>query len=234
MEKHNVNCMICGEELVYNNEDKDLKCIYCGKIHRSNVSCKSGHYVCDACHSKDSIELIYNYCLKTDKTNPIEMAIELMKSTSVNMHGPEHHFLVPAVLVTSYYNNIDKKDIKKQKLKIAKERAKKVPGGICGNYGSCGAGVGTGLFISVITEATPLTKESWGLANEMTGNSLITIGKTGGPRCCKRNSFTAIKEASRFVDERLGVSLYNYEDDNTICEFKKSNKQCIGKKCPYC
>ena len=233
MKKHNVDCMVCGEELVYSSEDKEVKCIYCNDIYHSNVSCGEGHYICNTCHCKDSIDLIYSYCLKTDEKNPLKMAIELMKSKSVNMHGPEHHFLVPAILTTSYYNNIDKKEIKEEKLNLVRERATKIPGGICGSYGSCGAAVGTGLVISIITEATPLTEESWGLANEMTGYSLISMGKNGGPRCCKRNTFTAIMEASKFIEERLGVKLYDYADDKALCEFKKYNKQCIGKRCPF-
>ena len=104
MEKHNINCMICGEELVYSSENRELECIYCGGIYESNTSCKSGHYVCDICHSKEGIDIIYDYCLRTDKNNPIEMAIELMKNSNINMHGPEHHFLVPAVLLAAYYN----------------------------------------------------------------------------------------------------------------------------------
>ncbi|AFS78745.1 hypothetical protein Curi_c17380 [Gottschalkia acidurici 9a] len=221
MEKHNVNCMICGEELEYKSEDKYLKCMYCAEEYKSNVSCKHGHYVCDNCHSEDSIELIYNYCLTTNKANPIEMSIELMQNSRVNMHGPEHHFLVPAVLLSSYCNASGKKDIKEEKLKVTKERAEKIPGGICGNYGSCGVGVGTGLFISVITEATPLTEKNWGLANEMTGNTLISLGKIGGPRCCKRNSFIAINEASKFLNERFNIKLYDYKNDRVICKFKK-------------
>lgn len=233
MKKHKVGCMICGEELVYGDEDKQVKCIYCNDIYVSNVSCSEGHYVCDTCHSKDSIDLIYSYCLNTDQTNPLKMAIELMKSENINMHGPEHHFLVPAVIVTSYYNNIDKKELKAEKLTLVKERATKIPGGICGKYGSCGAAVGTGLSMSVITEATPLTEGSWGLANEMTGHSLISMGKTGGPRCCKRNTVIALVEASKFIEERLNVKLYDYQDDKIVCEFKKHNKQCIGKRCPF-
>lgn len=233
MEKHNAGCMVCGGELVYNTEDKDLNCIYCKETFKSNVSCSNGHYICNTCHSKDSMDLIHSYCLKTNETNPMKMAIELMKSESVNMHGPEHHFLVPAVLVTSYYNKILKPELKEDKLNITKERAAKVPGGICGNYGTCGAAVGTGLFMSIITEATPLTEESWGLTNEITGHSLIRMGQTGGPRCCKRNTFTAITEASKFIDDKLDVKLYDYKDGNIKCEFKQSNKQCIGKRCPF-
>ena len=233
MEKYNVGCMVCGEELVYGSEDSELKCIYCNDTFNSNVSCSKGHYICDGCHSKDSIDLIYSYCLNTSKTNPLKMAIELMKSNNINMHGPEHHFLVPAVIISSYYNNIDKVELKEEKLNIAKERATKVPGGICGNYGSCGVAVGTGLFMSVITEATPLTEESWGLTNEITGHVLISMGKTGGPRCCKRNTFIAIEESSKFVEEKLSVKLYDYENDKITCEFKRYNKQCIGKRCPF-
>ena len=226
MEKYNVGCMVCGEELVYSSEDKEVTCMYCNDISKSNVSCGKGHYICDGCHSKSSVDLIYTYCLNTDEKNPLKMAQELMKSENVNMHGPEHHFLVPAVIVTSYYNNIGKKEFKEEKLSLTKERATKIPGGICGNYGSCGAGVGTGLAMSIITEATPLTEGSWGLANEITGHALISMGKNGGPRCCKTNTFTAI-------EERLDVKLYDYRDEKILCEFKKYNKQCIGKRCPF-
>lgn len=81
--------------------------------------------------------------------------------------------------------------------------------------------------------ATPLTEESWGLANEMTGNVLIKAGKIGGPRCCKRNSFLAIEEASSFIDKKLGIKLYEYDKYKTTCEFRRFNKECIGKRCMY-
>ncbi len=43
----------------------------------------------------------------------------------------------------------------------------------------------------------------------------------------------AIKEASKFVDENLGIRLYEYDKYKIICEFKKFNKQCIGVECPF-
>lgn len=217
---HSYNCMFCGEELEYLQEYKDVECLYCHEKFQSNVTCKSGHYVCDSCHSMSGIDLIEKYCKETTKTNPIEMAIELMKSPSIHMHGPEHHYLVPAVLISSYYNL--KKDYKTKikKLAVAKKRAKDVPGGICGFNGNCGAAVGTGIYMSVITEATPLTKESWGLANMMTGTTLIAIAKRGGPRCCKRNSFIAIRNAAKFTEENIGIKLYDYRKGKPKCTFK--------------
>ncbi|SCG83034.1 hypothetical protein DW1_1463 [Proteiniborus sp. DW1] len=225
--------MICGKELMYFEYYKEVECVYCHKTFKSNVTCLDGHYICDICHSIDSIDLIENYCRETNKTNPIEMATELMKNPSINMHGPEHHFLVPAVLLTSYYNIIDKKDMKTRKLAIAKIRAKDIKGGFCGFYGNCGAAVGTGIYMSIILEATPLTKESWGLANLMTGTTLISLAKIGGPRCCKRNVFASIKEAAKFTDEHFKIKLYDYEKYSPICSFRLRNRECLKGECPY-
>lgn len=231
--KHTRDCMVCGKELVYFEDYKEAECIYCHKKFKSNVSCIDGHYICDSCHSMDAIGLIESYCRETDKTNPIDMAIELMKNPSINMHGPEHHFLVPAVLITSYYNTLGKKDLIRKKLAVAKMRAKDIKGGFCGFYGNCGAAVGTGIYISIITGASPLTKDSWGLANLMTGTSLITMANIGGPRCCKRNSFTAIAEAAKFTHEHFNVKLYDYENYNPICSFRLKNRECLKAECPY-
>lgn len=230
---HRNDCMICGQELMYFESYKEIECLYCHKTFKSNVTCLDGHYVCDSCHSMDSIELIENYCRESNRTNPIEMAIELMKNPSINMHGPEHHFLVPAVLLTSYYNVLDKKDIKARKLATAKIRAKDVKGGFCGFYGNCGAAVGTGIYMSIILDATPLTKESWSLANQMTGTTLISLAKIGGPRCCKRNTFAAIKEAAKFTYEYLNVKLYDYEKYVTVCSFSSRNRECLKSECPF-
>lgn len=231
--KHNYDCMVCASELEYFEDLKEVECLYCHGNFKSNVTCESGHYICDACHSMDANMVIESYCKNTNKTDPMEMAIELMRMPAINMHGPEHHFLVPAVLISSYYNLKDKKDLKDKKLPIAKTRAKDIKGGFCGFYGNCGAAVGTGMYISIITEATPLTKESWGLANIMTGTSLISIGKMGGPRCCKRNLFTAIKEAVKFTEEHFNIKMYDYENCRPICSFKSKNKQCIKLECPH-
>lgn len=231
--KHTRDCIICGKELIYFDDYIELECMYCHKRYISNVSCIDGHYVCDTCHSVDAIELIENYCRETSKTNPIDMAIELMKNPSIHMHGPEHHFLVPAVLITSYYNTLDKKDDKIKKLAVAKMRAKDVKGGFCGFYGDCGAAVGTGIYVSIILGASPLSKESWGLANLMTGTSLISLASIGGPRCCKRNSFTAIREAAIFTDEHFNVKLYDYENYSPVCSFNLKNNECLKGECPY-
>ncbi|HEY8362860.1 MAG TPA: DUF5714 domain-containing protein [Tissierellaceae bacterium] len=233
LKKHRNNCMVCGKELIYYDDYKEVECVYCHNKFKSNVTCLDGHFVCDECHSLDAVSLIENYCRSTDKTNPLEMAIELMKSPSINMHGPEHHFLVPAVLLTSYYNILNKNDEKIRKLAVAKIRAKDIKGGFCGFYGSCGAAVGAGVYVSIISGSSPLSKEPWRLSNQMTGTALLEIAKYGGPRCCKRDSFTAIIEAAKFTEKHFNVKLFDYENYHPICNFNKRNSECLKTECPY-
>jgi hypothetical protein len=163
--------------------------------------------------------------------DPLEMALALMRNPAVKMHGPEHHFLVPAVLLSSYYNIKKENSEKERKLKDARKRASNVLGGFCGFYGDCGAAVGTGIFISLVTNSTPLSVEGWRLGNLMTSKSLYAIANYRGPRCCKRNTFLAIREAVKFLKENFNVAMKIKEDIR--CEFIDLNKECLKAECPF-
>jgi hypothetical protein len=228
---HKTGCLVCGEELVYTKDLAPLECFYCHQVYDSNVKCKNGHYVCDRCHSLPSINLIENYCISSKSENPLELALVLMRNPNVKMHGPEHHFLVPAVLLAAYYNI--KKDYKEKatKIRMAKKRAEQILGGFCGFYGDCGAAVGTGIFVSLITNATPLSVTDWKLANLATAKSLLTIAEHGGPRCCKRNTFLALLEATNFVKENFKVSFKLNKELN--CEFYPLNNECLKQNCSF-
>jgi hypothetical protein len=230
MSAHKTGCLICGKELVYGATEK-LECFYCHKLFDASVKCKDGHFVCDACHSMPASELIEIYCTTSTGEDPLELALNLMKSPQIKMHGPEHHFLVPAVLLAAYYNVKKDYAMKSLKLMEAKFRASNVLGGFCGLYGACGAAVGTGIFIALVTNSTPLSKEEWKLSNTMTAKSLLTIANHGGPRCCKRNSFLAINKAVNFVKENLGVEMKISR--KIWCGFSDLNKECLQNKCPF-
>jgi len=223
-------CSICSEELVYSQEHSVKQCNYCGRTLESNVQCPNGHFVCDACHSSSSIGLIESYCGYTEADDPMKMAVYLMKNPAVKMHGPEHHFLVPAVLITAYYNATGQADQKKVKLAIARKRAELVLGGYCGTHGACGAAVGTGIFISVITGSTPLSKREWSLSNRITGSVLLDIANSGGPRCCKRDTFLAIRKSVRFIHDEFDVTL---PESDVECDFYHRNRQCQFGECSY-
>ena len=225
-------CLYCGKELLYLDRPESCVCIYCKGTFSTQARCVDNHFVCDACHSlsaNDLIERFTNACVSKD---PLEMAITLMKSPSVKMHGPEHHFLVPAVLLSAFYNVKGEPAEKAGSIAKARQRAEHVLGGFCGFYGDCGAAVGTGIFVSVMTGATPLSEESWMLANLMTARSLHTIALAGGPRCCKRNSFLALGEAVAFVKERFGVEM-EADPVGARCAFSPLNKECRKANCRF-
>jgi hypothetical protein len=230
MENRN-NCMICTENLVYYNDYRKSECFICKSTFDANAECRKGHFVCDECHSASANQFIKTYCVNSKGEDPLSMADIIMKHPSVKMHGPEHHFLVPAVLLTAYYNKTGNNGIIKEKLEAAEKRAKNVLGGFCGFYGNCGAAVGTGIFISLITETTPLSGETWKLSNLATATSLLQIAEHGGPRCCKRDTFIALKEAVAFIKNKFRIEIEDYGKIN--CNFSSMNKECRKRECEF-
>lgn len=223
-------CLLCGQPLVYWNEERDMTCAFCGGTFKSRAGCEAGHFVCDSCHAQKGLEAVMEICRRSRETDPIRIAEEIMENPYVYMHGPEHHVLVGAALLTAYHNaggDLDFEEVLSEML----SRGKAYPGGSCGFWGCCGAAVSTGMFMSVVLKATPLTTASWALSNEVTARTLQKIAELGGPRCCKRNSFTAIKTASDFVKEKLGVDMPVH--DKIVCRFYPENRECKRKNCPY-
>lgn len=209
-----------------------MTCAICGGAFSSNVRCKNGHFVCDDCHSGSANEFIENLCVRSEETDPLTLASQLFDLRNVHMHGPEHHYIVPAVLI-SVYANLTAADSSQKAawLAQAKQRSSHVPGGVCGQWGACGAGIGVGLFFSVITGTTPLSEQSWQQANRSTATAIQAIAENGGPRCCKRDTIIALKVASQLIESELGLSVPITPD--FTCRWNGNNKECIRIKCPY-
>lgn len=168
---------------------------------------------------------------KTPKT-VFEIMTEMMDHPDVPMHYPYHHFILPAALLTSAaIENCQTKDELEMMLLSACERAKQVPGGFCGNCGSCGAGIGAGIFMSIYTDTTPMSKETWQWCNEITAVSLKKIASISGPRCCKRTCFLSIQAAIPYIKKRLNLSLPMPE--KLICKYAEKNPTCKKESCPF-
>jgi len=222
-------CLLCGAELVYHDDVEEMECVLCHEKFVSNTSCEQGHYICDTCHAKNSTAAIFEVCRLTESRDPIEIMLKLMRQPFIHMHGPEHHILVGSALLAAYHNSGGSIDLESA-LAEMKRRGEQVPGGACGYWGSCGAAISTGMFISIITGSTPLKQEEWRLSNLMTAQALQAIGEVGGPRCCKRDSFLASREAIIFVREQFGIEMI---EEQPICEFYSLNAQCIEGRCPF-
>lgn len=230
-EKHTEGCMICGKELIYSENAQTCTCFYCKKEFTSNISCAHGHYICDECHRADSDQILKVILEASSSTNPIELAREVMASPAFQLHGPEHHIMVPLVLLTTLKNLGVK--ITDTQMKNIWLRAKQIPGGSCGIWGACGSAIGTGIALSVLRGLTPLSKESWGQSNRDTGEILQYVGAFGGPRCCKRSTYTSLLAAIKII-ERDKVAVFTEEaHEIPKCRDFWRNKQCLKKECPY-
>lgn len=223
-------CLVCGQALEYLVRQEPMICSFCGKTFLSNTKCREGHYVCDACHEKQGIREILEICRRETSTNPAEILVKMMENPYVYMHGPEHHVMVGAALLTACHNAGREMDFPAV-LEEMRDRGSQIPGGACGMWGACGAALSAGICFSIMTSSSPLSVETWGLGNRLTAACLSAIGETGGPRCCKRDSFTALHEAVKFIGKNLGIVLE--EPEQLLCRFSDRNSQCIRFRCPY-
>lgn len=230
-EEYLVGCMVCGEELIYDDSAKPHRCNYCGEVEQSTMHCSAGHFVCDQCHRSDALGVIEVMANNNQSTNPLDLAYEIMRHPSVHMHGPEHHGLVPAVLLATVRNlgiEVDPGSIQE-----ATSRATQLPGGICGSWGACGTGLGAGIALSVLRKLTPLSKDNWGKTNQDAGEILQRVGEYGGPRCCKRSTYSAILAAVKILERDGLVKFPEEAHKSPVCQDFNRNEQCLQENCPY-
>ena len=221
-------CLICKAPLEYLTQDQVMECAVCHHTEPSKTRCVNGHYVCNDCHTQ-GMDTIFGLCLSETSTDPVAILRKMMDLPFCHIHGPEHHVMVGAALLTAYQNAGGQLDLAKA-LQEMYSRGKAVPGGACGFWGACGAGISAGQFLAIATQSTPLAKEPWGLSNRMTALALDRIGTVGGPRCCKRDSFLAVLAAVDFVRTHLGVEMTRTVP---VCTYSAGNHQCLGDRCPF-
>lgn len=228
VQKHTSDCMVCKEPLNYSNEEKEVECFYCKTKAYNSVSCKSGHYVCDTCHSKEALVVIEQICKTSKLTDMMELFKIIREHPSIPKHGPEHHAMVPAIIVASYRNLGN--NLPEGALKTALSRGSSVIGGSCGFLGLCGAASGVGIGFAILLESSPIKSTARAKAQSVTHKVLGEIAKYEAARCCNREVWTALTLASKFSEEFLGVHL-----PTTVkvkCDQKKYNKYCYKKECP--
>ena len=222
------NCIICGAPLIYYKQQQLKQCAVCGKMAPANAACEKGHFVCDECHTGGKAEIL-SFLHQSGEKDPVALYLQVCALKAVHLHGPEHHSIVPCVLLTAFRNNGGALEYE-ECLNEAWKRGGKVPGGSCGFLGVCGAAVGAGIFASILCESTPLTAEVWDVPQRLTMDCLKCMTEIGGPRCCKRTGRIARKAAASFSGEHLGALLPGSE---AACILSLRNKECLHQRCPY-
>ena len=179
---------------------------------------------------EERYQLIKEKVIVSKLKNPIAIAQDVMRNDFVSMHGPEHHFLDGASFLVAYKNCGGDIDIS-EALKQLSTRSVKMPGGICGYWGICGSLASVGASLSIIHGTHALSNDEF-YKDQMEYTSLVLkkMSEIGGPRCCKRNAFISLITAVDFVNKKYKI---NMEKDTVICNFHKSNKDCIKDRCPF-
>jgi len=222
------NCGICGEALIHGTSSAAMNCACCGGRFEALISCPGGHYVCDSCHQQDAVSIIDTVLGASASSSPHRLLEMLMAHPSVPMHGPEHHVFVPCVLIAAARNA--GYPVPGNALKEAVRRGSGVPGGWCGSHGVCGAAVGIGIAVSIMTGATPVKGRERALADSATAAALREVAD-GHPRCCKRAGRLALSAGIAFLEEHLGISLPDEPVD--ACRFHRRNAECPVYECRY-
>ena len=179
---------------------------------------------------EDRAKKIIEACLHEKSKNPIDIFTSIAQREFVRMHGPEHHVLDGAAVLTAFYNaggNIELQNSLNELMK----RGLQMPGATCGMWGVCGAVSSMGAALSIIDGTGPLSFDtSWGKHMEFTAEALHSLSQVGGPRCCKRDAFLSFQKVIRFINENYDVKL---ENNKIECCFSQKNEQCIEEKCPF-
>jgi len=184
----------------------------------------------------EHMDQIENRCLELldsgEILGAVEIASRLMALPGLPMHCPYHHFLVPAALLTAarMHTDGDRKALARQ-LKVARERAGIIPGGMCGQFGCCGAAIGAGVFAAVWLGTTPMSHNGWAAVNAVTARCLAEVASVEGPRCCKRVTWLAVRAAVPAARELLAVNLGELSDVH--CGHFSKNRECRGESCPF-
>lgn len=225
MSERKFPCPICGE--ILEEHDGSTECMYCGKEEEAEFMCPDGHFQCEECRLADAKELIERTCRDHGGTDPFELASLMMKHSSFNPHGIEHHLLVAPVILTVCKNL--GVDIPERKIKTAMRRVEDIPYGACGSRGACGACESAGTAVSLITGASFKSDKERSLTLKATANSLEKLSELGGPRCCKQSVYAAIEETFSLLEEEYDLSSI----EEHTCPFSDDIEDCKEERCPY-
>lgn len=180
---------------------------------------------------EERCQRIIDFCAQETSYDPVEIFEHAAKQAFVRMHGPEHHVLDGACLLTAFHNAGGKMPDLTGALQRLMTEGLRMPGAVCGLWGVCGAVMSIGAALAIIDGTGPLSTDgSWGSHMAFTSDALARLSATGGPRCCKRDAFIALQTAVSYVEERYDVHMPCRE---IICDHFPRNPQCLGSRCPY-
>ncbi|MFO8013887.1 MAG: DUF5714 domain-containing protein [Phycisphaerae bacterium] len=226
--KHAAGCMVCGAPLVYYAVPRSARCVYCGEAAETEALCEAGHFVCDACHAADALALIERACLASDETEMPALMDRIRRHPAVPMHGPEHHALVPGVILATARNLGE--PVTDEMIRRGIRRGSQICGGHCAYMGACGAALGVGVAFGILLDASPVKATERQAVQSVVTETLAPIAELEAGRCCQRDAWLALRKAADTSQAVLGFRLR--AEAPLVCSQMAENAECIGAACP--
>ena len=132
--------------------------------------------------TSEKANLIIRDIKKEEGCNPVHIFKSMAKKDYISMHGPEHHILDGASLLTAYRNAGGDIDLDEALDKLMAEGLR-MPGAMCGLWGICGAITSIGAALAIIDGTGPLSTDgSWGGSYVIYSSSGKRTGKNKWPQ----------------------------------------------------
>ncbi|BCO08734.1 hypothetical protein GF1_11100 [Desulfolithobacter dissulfuricans] len=224
--------MICGNTLRYLDKPVAVSCHYCGRQDQGYISCPDGHFVCERCHNRDTMEVIEEIINTTTSTDPQQIAWQAMTLPNLPMLGCQHAFIAGGALMAALVNResmgLEKEDIRE----VFQRTAKQAHGGYCGLTGICGIAPAIGACAAVYNGSRCGYGEEQRATMELVSGVVRAITNLTGPSCCKAYVRAALEVAVAFFNARYGSGLP--VSSGTLCTHAALHPHgCRESRCPY-
>jgi hypothetical protein len=167
-------------------------------------------------------------CLTTPETDMIALLQEIRGHPAIPLHGPEHHMLVPGVILAAYRNLGG--EVSPEMLRTALRRGRSGARRLVRLHRGLRrrAGCGHRLQPAPGGQSGEGRRTPTGAANHP-GGAPGTIGFAAA-RCCQRDSWLALTKAAELSRDYLPIALR--AEAPLYCTQARQNRECLGTACP--
>ena len=222
-------CQFCGVPLKSLANAIGARCMVCGERGRTRTWCTAGHFVCEECRGREMMQLVEGMLALPRSTDPVEAFLQMRRSHPFPMHGPEHHPLAAAAFLLVYHD-LHGEPSWAAILDALETAATQLPGGSCGYWGACSAGLAVGMAYCAILNSSPTDGHPRALSHRAVAGILARLAEFDGPRCCRRESLLSLQIGCELSRELLPHPLSTKYTGT--CEQASDNPECIGGLCP--
>jgi len=224
--------MVCGSVLEYLDQARGVTCSYCGKVESGHIKCPNGHYICDACHNRDAMQIIEDIALTTKSSNPYEIADLMTGYPGLPMLGCQHAYITGGAFMAAIKNEgtraLSNEDIKE----VFARTQKQAHGGYCGLSGVCGISPAIGSCFAVLTGSKCGTDQAQRITMEAVTRVSRAITDLTGPSCCKAYVWRSLEVAVDYLKESLDITLPSTQ--SIACHYSPRHPHgCREARCPY-